>query len=115
MYKLCLYVPASHLEQVKAALFEAGAGKVGNYDSCCWQTLGTGQFRALKGSQPFIGQQNGVEPGDIEKQDDIEKIEEYKLEMVCADGVVQTVVDTLRQIHPYEEPAFDLVKLENEY
>jgi hypothetical protein len=104
MYKLCLYVPASHLESVKAALFEAGAGRIGNYDSCCWQTLGTGQFRALAGSSPFTGELGRVE-----------QVEEYRVEMVCSDEKVTVAVEALRRAHPYEEPAFDLIKLENEY
>ncbi len=56
MYKLCYYVPESHLEVTKQAIFDAGAGRVGNYDCCCWQVRGQGQFRPLPGSQPFIGQ-----------------------------------------------------------
>lgn len=104
MYKLCLYVPASHLESVKAALFEAGAGRIGNYDSCCWQTLGTGQFRALDGSSPFTGE-----------LDRVAQVEEYRVEMVCADEKVTAVVAALRRAHPYEEPAFDLIKLESGY
>ncbi|MBL4583907.1 MAG: YqfO family protein [Pseudomonadales bacterium] len=102
MHKLCVYVPTEHVELVKQALFEAGAGKIGNYDSCCWQTLGTGQFRALEGSEPFLGQQ-GV----------VEQVEEYKLEMVCDDQFIKAVLTALRAAHPYEEPAFDLVKLED--
>ena len=104
MYKLCLYVPASHLESVKAALFEAGAGRIGNYDSCCWQTLGAGQFRALDGSSPFTGE-----------LDRVEQVEEYRVEMVCSDEKVTPVVAALRRAHPYEEPAFDLIKLESGY
>ena len=104
MYKLCVYVPTPHLELVKRALFEAGAGRIGNYDSCCWQTLGTGQFRALQGSEPFIGQLGRVE-----------QVEEYRIEMVCEQSVIKAVVDALRTSHPYEEPAFDLIKLEQGY
>lgn len=61
MYKLSFFVPASHLETVKSALFEAGAGRIGDYDSCCWQTEGTGQFRALADSAPYLGQKGRVE------------------------------------------------------
>ena len=104
MYKLCVYVPTPHLELVKRALFEAGAGRIGNYDSCCWQTLGTGQFRALQGSEPFIGQLGRAE-----------QVEEYRIEMVCEQSVIKAVVDALRTSHPYEEPAFDLIKLEQGY
>jgi hypothetical protein len=100
MVKLGFYVPASHLEQVKAALFAAGAGRIGNYDSCCWQALGQGQFRALDGSQPYLGQQGKVET-----------VEEYRVELVCEDRLLREVVAALRAAHPYEEPAFDVVQL----
>jgi len=55
LFKLTVYVPVSHLEAVKDALFAAGAGRVGDYDRCAWQVLGEGQFRALPGAQPFVG------------------------------------------------------------
>jgi hypothetical protein len=100
MYKLGFYVPASHLDSVKTALFAAGAGRIGNYDSCCWQTLGQGQFRALAGSQPYLGQQGKVET-----------VEEYRVELVCEDSLMTAVVAALRAAHPYDEPAFDVVQL----
>lgn len=101
MYKLSFYVPESHLEAVKDAVFAAGAGGIGAYDCCCWQTLGQGQFRPLQGSQPFIG--------DL---DVVQTVAEYKVEMVCADHLIDQVIAALRQAHPYEEPALDLVRLE---
>ncbi|SHF98557.1 hypothetical protein SAMN04487965_3074 [Microbulbifer donghaiensis] len=97
MYKLCVYIPESHVEVVKRALFDAGAGQIGDYDSCCWQSLGTGQFRPLEGSQPFIGQSGQVE-----------QVAEYRVEMVCADELVDVALAALQEAHPYEEPAFDL-------
>ena len=100
MYKLCVYVPESHLETVKQALFDAGAGRIGNYDSCCWQVLGQGQFRPLEGSDPFLGRHGGIE-----------QVAEYRVELVCADLLVTAVVAALRAAHPYEEPAFDLWRL----
>ena len=102
MYKLCIYIPESHLEPVKQAIFAAGAGRIGDYDSCCWQVLGSGQFRPLDGSQPFIGQQGAVE-----------QVAEYRVETVCADAVVDAVLAAMRCAHPYEEPAFDLWKLDD--
>ncbi|WP_066963095.1 YqfO family protein [Microbulbifer sp. Q7] len=102
MYKLCIYIPESHLEPVKQAIFAAGAGRIGDYDRCCWQVLGTGQFRPLDGSQPFIGQQGAVE-----------QVPEYRLETVCVDAVVDAVLAAMRDAHPYEEPAFDLWKLDD--
>jgi structural toxin protein (hemagglutinin/hemolysin) RtxA len=100
MYKLGFFVPARHLEQVKTALFEAGAGRIGNYDSCCWQTLGQGQFRPLNGSNPTQGEQGAIET-----------VPEYRVETVCEDAVLRDVVAALRASHPYEEPAFDVVQL----
>lgn len=100
MYKLCFYVPASHLETVKGALFDAGAGRIGDYDSCSWQVLGEGQFRPLAGSQPYIGEANRVET-----------VAEYRVEMVCASDCTRAVVEALLDAHPYEEPAWDLLQL----
>ncbi len=100
MYKLCFYVPDSHLTQVKQAVFNAGAGRIGNYDQCCWQTKGQGQFCPLEGSTPFLGDHNTVEV-----------VEEWKVEMVCENGQVEAVVQALKSAHPYEEPAFDIWQL----
>lgn len=97
--KLEVYVPETHLEQVKSALFEAGAGRIGDYDSCCWQTCGTGQFRALEGSNPFIGSQGQVE-----------KVQEWKLELVCAPARIEAVIAALKKAHPYETPAYQYWK-----
>lgn len=97
MYKFCFYVPQSHLEQVKQAVFAAGAGQMGEYEHCCWQVLGQGQFCARSGADPFIG-----EPGKLEH------VAEYRVEMVCKDELIQQVVAALRRAHPYEEPAFDV-------
>lgn len=101
MFKLCFFVPESHLEQVKNAVFAAGAGRIGDYEHCAWQVLGQGQFRPLAGSQPFIGQ-----------QDVLETVAEYRVEMVCAEAAIDAAVAALRQAHPYEEPAFDVTRIE---
>jgi len=103
VYKLCFYVPASHLEAVKEVVFATGAGRIGDYDSCCWQVAGQGQFRPLAGSQPFIGSQGAIE-----------QVEEYRVELVCAEQVVRAAVAALYDAHPYEEPAWDLVALAND-
>jgi hypothetical protein len=102
MYKICFYVPDNAVEIVKQALFAAGAGRIGNYDSCCWQVLGSGQFRPLENSNPAIG-----------KTGKVETVSEYRVEMVCEDRIIKDVVEALRQSHPYEEPAYDVVKLED--
>ena len=100
MYKICVYVPEKHVEKVKQALFDAGAGRIGNYDSCCWQTEGTGQFRPLESSNPAIGSLN-----------EVEQVREIKIELVCEDDLVKSAVQAIRDSHPYEEPAFDVWKL----
>ena len=94
-FRLDVYVPESHVESVKSALFEAGAGNFGNYDSCCWQTEGTGQFRPLEGAQPFYG-----EPGRVEH------VKEWKLEFVVEETVLGAVLAALKRSHPYETPSF---------
>ena len=95
MFKICVYVPAAELERVKNAMFDAGAGRIGNYDRCCWQVLGRGQFRPLENSEPAIGQHHQVET-----------VEEYRLEMICDDDRLQAVIVELLDAHPYEEPAY---------
>ncbi len=103
MYKLGFYVPESHLDVVKDAVFAAGAGRIGDYDSCCWQVRGVGQFRPLAGSEPFIGQTGRVE-----------QVDEYRVELVCPDQYVRSAVEAMVHAHPYEEPAWDLVRLVTE-
>ncbi|MDQ1362161.1 MAG: hypothetical protein QG652_21 [Pseudomonadota bacterium] len=102
MYKIGIFIPASHLESVKQAMFTAGAGRIGNYDCCAWQTLGQGQFRPLQHSNPFIGNQ-GV----------VETVEEYRVEMVCADELIKPVIAAMKKAHPYETPAYDVWQLAN--
>jgi hypothetical protein len=102
MYKICFYVPENAVEIVKQAMFSAGAGRIGNYDSCCWQVLGTGQFKPLENSNPAIGETGKVET-----------VSEYKVEMVCEEKIVKDVIEALRQSHPYEEPAYDVLRLED--
>ena len=95
MFSLSYYIPADDHERVKMALFAKGAGTIGQYDQCCWEVKGNGQFRARQGSQPSIGQ-----------IDQLVQLEEYKVEMVCADDRVREVVQTLLEEHPYEQPAY---------
>ena len=100
MYKIGIFIPATHLDAVKMAMFAAGAGRIGNYDCCAWQTAGQGQFRPLQDSQPFIGQQ-GV----------IATVEEYRVEMVCEESLIHGVIAAMKRAHPYETPAYDVWQL----
>lgn len=100
MYKLAFYVPESHLEIVKQAIFAAGAGRYENYEHCCWQTLGQGQFKPMTGSNPFLGQQN-----------QLETLAEYKVETICQEAYLKKVIAALKQSHPYEEPAYEVYQI----
>ena len=90
------------METVKQALFDAGAGRIRNYDCCCWQTLGTGQFRPLENSQPAVGTLN-----------QLESLSEIKLELVCDDALIKQAIDAMKKSHPYEEPAYHVWRLED--
>ncbi|HOF02003.1 MAG TPA: NGG1p interacting factor NIF3 [Spirochaetota bacterium] len=100
MYVLVSYVPESHLETLKKALFDKGAGKYKNYDMCCWEVKGFGQFRPLKGSFPYIGNTG-----------EIEKVDEYRIELICKKKYLKKVIKELKKVHPYEEPAFSVFKI----
>ena len=97
MKKLCFYVPERFLEPVKDAVFAAGAGQLGRYDRCCWQVQGIGQFRPMPGSRPFLGREQVQE-----------QVSEYRVEMLCEDSCIASVLSALVEAHPYEEPAWDV-------
>ncbi|HHC73884.1 MAG TPA: NGG1p interacting factor NIF3 [Thiothrix sp.] len=101
MYSLIFYVPESHCECVKHAVFAAGAGSLGNYEQCAWQVLGQGQFRPKAGSQPFLGE-----------QDQLTLVNEYRVEMVCASSHLKAAILALKNSHPYEEPAYSVIKFD---
>jgi len=101
MYKLCFFVPAAFAEKVKQAVFETGAGRLGNYKECAWQTSGQGQFKPLSAANPFIGTQG-----------QLERVEELRVELLCRDEIIREAVCELKKAHPYECPAYDVVKLE---
>lgn len=98
IYKLVVYVPYSALSSMKQALFDANAGQYGNYDQCSWQALGEGQFRPLIGSNPYLGQQG-----------EVEEVREWRLEVRVAEPDLHQVIAALRESHPYEEPAYDVI------
>ena len=102
MYKISVYIPCDYLEKVKLAMFDQGGGRLGNYASCAWQVLGQGQFRPLAQSNPFLGQEGSVET-----------VKEYLLEMICDEKSIKPVIHALKKTHPYEEPAFSIVRLED--
>jgi len=102
LYKLVVYVPIGYEEAVRQAINDAGAGHLGRYADCIFSSKGTGQFRPLEGSRPFIGQE-GL----------LEKVEEYRLETVVPQPRLGKVLQEMLKAHPYEEPAYDIYLLEN--
>lgn len=98
-YKLVTFVPESACEAVSGALFEAGAGVIGKYSSCSFRSSGTGTFFGEEGARPVLGQAGALEA-----------VPELRLETVVPIDRAADVVRALRATHPYEEPAFDLVK-----
>ena len=100
MLKLIYYVPASHLESTKLAVFEAGAGGIGNYEHCAWQVLGIGQFKPVNGANPFIGE-----------LDMLEQIPEWRVETIVSEERASEVARALKASHPYEEPAFEFIQM----
>ena len=104
LYQLSFYVPDSHVEAVKTALFAAGAGRYQGYEHCAWQVLGQGQFRPLAGSQPFIDQPQ-----------QFEVVAEYKVEMICQPEFIQAAVRALLQAHPYQQPAYAVLPISYEF
>jgi hypothetical protein len=98
--KLVVFVPESALEPVRDALFEAGAGRIGDYERCSWYTAGTGTFLGGADADPSIGERGREE-----------RVPELRLETVFPAERQREVVAALRAAHPYEEPAFDVYEL----
>jgi dinuclear metal center YbgI/SA1388 family protein len=98
--KLVVFVPETHVEKVRTAICEAGAGQIGNYDFCTFNTEGFGTFRGQADSKPFIGK-----PGKFEK------VQEIRLETVFPAGLELSVLKAMRTSHPYEEVAYDIYPL----
>jgi dinuclear metal center YbgI/SA1388 family protein len=98
--KLVTFAPESALEKVSEALFAAGAGRIGDYSRCSFRTQGTGTFFGEEGTNPAVGESGRLETAP-----------EVKIETVVPLAKVEAVVQALRDSHPYEEPAFDLVTL----
>lgn len=100
--KIVVFTPLTHADAVREALAKAGAGHIGNYDSCSFSGRGIGRFRPLKDAKPFIG-----EAGKIEE------VEEEKIETICPKEILPEVLKAVLGAHPYEEPAIDIYPLLN--
>lgn len=102
-YKLSVFVPETHMDQVRKALGDAGAGAIGKYSHCSFASLGRGSFLPGQGSKPWLGSQGKLE-----------EVDEYKLETLVESYRLGEVLDAMRSVHPYEEIAYDLLPMANE-
>lgn len=102
--KLVTFVPTEHLEKVRNALFDAGAGNIGNYDSCSFNQAGLGSFRGNEQTNPYVGERNRLH---FE--------EETRIETIFPKHIQTQVIQALLNAHPYEEVAYDIYPLENEF
>lgn len=102
--KLFTFVPVEHVETVRQAIFDAGAGHIGNYSECSFVGEGTGSFKAGANTDPFVG-----EPGKRHYE------KELKLEVIFPAHIQHAVVNALNTAHPYEEVAFDIIDLANSH
>lgn len=100
--KVICFCPTNNVEDVQTAIFNAGAGHIGNYDSCSFFGKGTGTFKALEGSTPYVGKAN-----------QLHKEEEYRIESIVPTHRLSAVIQAIIKAHPYEEPAYDIYTLNN--
>lgn len=101
--KLITYVPEAYVEKVRNALFDAGGGKTGNYDSCSFNLQGMGTFKANEAANPFVGEKGKIH---FEK--------EIRMEMIFPAHKENKIINSLLENHPYEEPAYDIYLMENQ-
>ena len=101
--KIAVFTPTDYAEKVAQSLFNAGAGEIGNYDQCCYKTVGTGSYRSLEGANPFIGSVGEVSTN-----------EETRIEVIIPTYKLPKAIASMRAAHPYEEPAFDIIPLLSE-
>ena len=102
LYKLAVYVPKTHVDSVRIAIGNAGAGHLGNYKECSFSIEGEGRFKPCEGANPYIGKEGGLE-----------SVHEIKIETIVTQRVLGRVISAMLKSHPYEEVAYDLYKLEN--
>ncbi len=102
LFKVVVFVPATHLDEVREAMGNAGAGKIGNYSYCAFTSEGEGSFIPSEKASPFIGRAGYME-----------KVKEIRIEMTVGKASVYSVVDAMLKVHPYEEPAYDIIPLAN--
>jgi dinuclear metal center YbgI/SA1388 family protein len=100
IFKFAVYVPVQHIDKVSQEIFKAGAGKIGRYTETSFNIAGKGTFKPMEGTNPFIG-----------KIGEKEEVQEIKIETVVAERDLDSVVQAMKSVHPYEEPAYDVYEL----
>jgi dinuclear metal center YbgI/SA1388 family protein len=104
LMKLFIFVPVDHAEKVRTAIFNAGAGFIGNYTECSFNAAGIGTFKAGENSNPFVGDK------DVRREEN-----EIKIEVIFPSYLKNNIMSALIIAHPYEEPAYDMINLSNDY
>jgi len=102
LFKLAVYTPTDAAEKVRSTMCAAGAGWIGNYSDCTFQTKGTGTFKPLEGTNPYIGSKG-----------ELAKVDEVKIETIVPEEILENVIKDMLTVHPYEEVAYDVYSLEN--
>lgn len=100
--KIVVYVPLSHVDKVREAIGVVGGGKLGKYSFCSFSIRGVGRFKPDEGANPHIG-----------KVGTLESVEEERIEVTCKSDLVNSVVEAIKKVHPYEEVALDVYSLDN--
>jgi hypothetical protein len=100
--KIIVYVPETHADIVREAMGKAGAGKIGNYTFCSFSTKGLGRFKPEQGANPHIGAVGKFE-----------EVAEEKIEVSCSKEKLEDVIKAIKEVHPYDEVAFDVYPLLN--
>jgi len=97
---IIIYVPTTHADSIREALGKAGAGKIGNYSHCSFSSRGTGRFLPNKKANPTIG-----------KEGSLEEVEEERIEVIAPKELLSSILENVRRVHPYEEPAIHVLPL----
>jgi hypothetical protein len=101
-YKIVVFVPLDHVDEVREAIGKAGGGKLGKYSYCSFSTPGIGRFKPEEGARPAIG-----------KVGEYEQVEEERIEVTCDADIKESVIAAIKSVHPYEEVVLDVYLLED--
>ena len=101
LYKVVVFVPTTDADNLRQAIGEAGGGRIGAYTHCSFSSRGTGRFLPTVEAKPAIGQTGKLE-----------EVEEERIEFVCETHCLDEVIAAIRNVHPYEEPAIEALKIE---